>query len=100
MPKRVMTLGDVTIKRRVYQTVTLSKKVLQCERPYVLFGKAVRSARLDLGLTQQALADLLGYARPTITNIEIGRQRVLLDDVFRFAKVLKLKPITLFNAVI
>jgi transcriptional regulator with XRE-family HTH domain len=63
------------------------------------FGEAVRYARLALGLTQRELADRLGYARSSITNIEVGRQRVLLDDVFSFAKALEIKPEKLFDAV-
>lgn len=67
--------------------------------PYVLFGEAVRNARHELGLNQQELADKLGYSRGSIANIEVGRQRILLTDLFAFAKVLRLDPKVLFAAV-
>lgn len=71
----------------------------QCEQPYVLFGEAVRARRLQLHLTQQELSAALGYSRASIANIEIGRQRVLLSDVFDFATALKIRPRALFDAV-
>jgi len=30
--------------------------------------------------------------RPSLANIEVGRQRVMLHDIERFAKALKKKP--------
>ena len=96
--KRVMRPRSVAVTRRVWRTVTLTKQVLQCERPYVLFGEAVREARLALEMTQQQLADKIGHGRPSIANIETGRQRVFLDDVAKFARMLKLDPVALFKA--
>jgi DNA-binding XRE family transcriptional regulator len=97
--RRTKTARTVTKERRVYRVVRVTKQILQCERPYVLFGEAVRTGRLALGITQQELADRLGYARASIANIETGRQRVLLTDVFDFAKALKIKPQKIFEAV-
>lgn len=98
MSRRKMTKRTVETNRRVYRVVKVTKTVLQCERPYVLFGEAVRDARLGCGWTQQELADRLGYARASIANIETGRQRVLLTDVFDFAKALRLDVGKLFRA--
>lgn len=92
-----MTKKVVKGTRRVYTVVNVQRTVLQCERPYVLFGEAVAALRADIGMTQQMLADKLGYSRASIANIETGRQRVLLSDVFDFAKALKVKPALLFN---
>ena len=93
-PQRQMTKRKV-----VYRVVKVMREVVQCERPYVLFGEAIRDARLAHEWTQQQLADKTGYARASIANIELGRQRVLLTDVFVFAKALKMRPRALFNAV-
>jgi hypothetical protein len=38
-------------------------------------------------------------SRGSIANIETGRQRILLTDLFDFARVLRVKPIVFFNAV-
>jgi DNA-binding XRE family transcriptional regulator len=96
--RRQKTRVTVTRNRRVYRVVKITRDVLQCERPYVLFGEAVKNVRIDLGFTQQELADKLKVSRGSIANIETGRQRILLSDVFDFAKVLKVKPIALFVA--
>ena len=98
--KRAKVAKTVTRRKRVYRTVSVTKTVFQCERPYVLFGEAVCQARHDLGLTQQELADKLKYTRGSIANIETGRQRVLLSDVLDFAKALKMTPLDLFKLVI
>lgn len=96
--RRSTTKTVVSGTRRIYRTVKITKTIIQCERPYVLFGEAVATIRCDTGLTQQELANKLGYSRASIANIETGRQRVLLSDVFDFAKALKIKPRQLFDA--
>jgi transcriptional regulator with XRE-family HTH domain len=50
----------------------------ETDRFYVDFGRRVRAAREQQGLTQQALADTLGLTRSSVANIEAGRQRALL----------------------
>ena len=97
MSRRKMTKKTVNGSRRVYRVVKVQKTIIQCERPYVQFGIAVAALRSDAGLTQQMLADKLGYSRASIANIETGRQRVLLSDVFDFAKALRVKPALLFQ---
>jgi len=87
------------IKVITYKVVKFTKAVRQVERPYVLFGEAVKEARHERGWNQQELADKLGYSRGSIANIEVGRQRILLTDLFTFAKVLKLDPKAMFAAV-
>ena len=95
--KRKKTKVTVTTRQRVWRTIKVTRTILQCERPYVLFGEAVRNRRLKLLLTQQELADKLKISRGSIANIEVGRQRVLLGDIFVFAKALSTRPIYLFS---
>lgn len=87
------------IKVITYKVVKFTKAVRQVERPYVLFGEAVREARHERGWNQQMLADALKMSRGSIANIEVGRQRILLTDLFDFAKVLKLDAKKLFSQV-
>lgn len=98
-PRRKTTKIQITRNQRVYHVTKVTRTVLQCERPYVLFGEAVRSARASIGITQLELSKKMGMSRGSIANIEVGRQRILLSDVFDFAKALKLKPHVLFKAV-
>jgi DNA-binding XRE family transcriptional regulator len=97
--KRKKTKVIITARQRVWRVVKVTKTVLLCERPYVLFGEAVRQRRLERGFTQQELADKLKMSRASIANIEVGRQRVLLGDIFVFAKALSMTASRLFDAV-
>lgn len=73
--------------------------IVQCEPVYVSFGEIVKAKRLALGWTQSDLAEKIGLARASIANIEIGRQRVLLSDLFDFADALGVSPRTIFNSL-
>jgi|SRR5690606_25099643 len=52
------------------------------------FGRALRSVRKKMGLSQQELADRVGLSRPSIVNIELGRQGISLDQLYVFAGAL------------
>ncbi len=62
------------------------------EESYVLFGANVADVRLSFGMTQDEVAKLVGLSRTSIVNIENGNQRVLLQDVQRFAEALGCNP--------
>lgn len=48
-------------------------------------AERLRDAREAAGLSQGQVAKLLGYHRPTISEIEAGRRRVLADEAKLFA---------------
>jgi len=68
------------------------------DRLYPEFGKLVRGHRRRLGLTQDQLAERVGLSRTSITNIEQGRQKVLLHQVFTLADSLEVAPAALLPA--
>ena len=76
----------------------VKRKKPKIEACYVRFGSAVAHYRGHRKLTQLELAEKTGLSRPTIANIETGRQRLLLGDVFTFAKALGVNPMLLFQA--
>lgn len=97
--RRQMQRKTVTRRQRVIKYVTVTKDVVQCEPVYVSFGEVIKAHRLKRGWTQTDLADRVGLSRTSVTNIEIGRQRVLLSDLFAFARALDVTPKSLFNAL-
>ena len=67
----------------------MNKPIEAC---YIAFGVRVRMMREMLGLTQDELAKKMKISRPSLANIEVGRQRVLLGDVQRFADAIGVAP--------
>lgn len=58
------------------------------EACYVALGARIRMMREALGLSREELATRLTRGRPSLTNVEAGRERVLLHGVEEFAKAL------------
>ena len=65
---------------------------------YQQFGRQLRQARKAAGLSQADLAVALDLTRTSVTNIEKGRQQVLLHTFGRMLHVLKVTPIELLPA--
>lgn len=52
------------------------------------FGGWVKGARSDAGLSQQALADLIGRRQQTVTQIEQGARPATVSEVYRILTIL------------
>ncbi len=65
---------------------------------YAEVGRRVRTAREAADLTQEDLARRASLKRTTVTNIEKGRQGVLLHTLVELAAALEIKPIELVPA--
>jgi DNA-binding XRE family transcriptional regulator len=59
---------------------------------YIEVGKRIRSRRDELKIPQETLASDVGLTRTSITNIEKGRQKLLLHTFFDIARTLKTEP--------
>lgn len=57
----------------------------------ILFGQRVRERRLELGYTQEELANLSDLSRSYIGEIETGKRNILLRAQKKSPKYLKLK---------
>jgi transcriptional regulator with XRE-family HTH domain len=55
---------------------------------YAKLGDSIRRRREELRLTQAELGESLGLSRTSVTNIERGRQRLLIDQFQRVCKAL------------
>ena len=55
---------------------------------YKRLGATIKGQRRALGLTQQQLAKQLGISRASLANVETGRQRVLVHQLYELAEQL------------
>ncbi|PZQ96197.1 MAG: hypothetical protein DI533_17335 [Cereibacter sphaeroides] len=63
-------------------------------RLYKQLGKAIAKRREAIGLKQDEVAKAIGLARASLANIENGRQRILVHQLYLLVKALKLSSIT------
>lgn len=52
---------------------------------YEKLGRLVKAARINAGLTQEDLASIISVSRTSISNIEAGRQKILLHTLYEIA---------------
>ncbi len=65
---------------------------LDKDRDLVRLGAAVRARRLELGLSQEALADFAQIDRSHMGKIERGERNVTFLNILRIAKAIQRKP--------
>jgi len=59
---------------------------------YVYVGEAIRKRRQEVKLSQKSLAEAAGLKRASISNIERGRQKLLLHTFFQIVNELDTLP--------
>jgi transcriptional regulator with XRE-family HTH domain len=59
---------------------------------YKVIGAIIKQRRKRLGMKQDTLAKQLAISRGSLANIEIGRQSILVHQLYRFAVALELTP--------
>lgn len=62
-----------------------------------IFGANVRRYRQGAGLSQEAVAVLMGVDRAYVSGIERGRQNVTLLTIWQIAQALKVRPVDLLE---
>lgn len=58
---------------------------------YPLIGAIIRAKRREKDLPQDGLAKRMGLSRATLANMESGRQRILVHQLYLLADVLSCK---------
>jgi transcriptional regulator with XRE-family HTH domain len=58
----------------------------------VCFGKAVKLRRVEVDLSQEALADKATLARSFVSGIERGTTKASVESVWRLANALDCRP--------
>lgn len=77
-------------KRLAWQTFV--DNVEPMEQIYRELGRRVAGARQRADLTQERLAARVGLSRTSIVNLEAGRQRVPIHQLYRIAHALGRQP--------
>jgi transcriptional regulator with XRE-family HTH domain len=65
---------------------------MKVELVYRSIGAVLRSRRRQLNWSQEKLAQQVRLSRATLANIETGRQRILVHQLYTFASALGMKP--------
>lgn len=65
----------------------------------VAYGNAVRAIRQDKKISQEELGDLCGLHRTYISDIELGKRNVSLENIDKIAHALQVKKSELFIEV-
>lgn len=68
-------------------------------QPAIVFGKVIKNLRLERGLTQNNLADIINSERSHISDIERGIKSPSLAMVFRLSKALSISSGELIQTV-
>ena len=66
---------------------------------YHHIGFQLRRARMQRGITQDALASRASLTRTSVSNIEAGRQRLTIHALLQMAAALDVEPTTLLPDV-
>ena len=63
------------------------------------YGTAVRTIRQDKKISQEELADLCGLHKTYISDVELGKRNVSLENIDKIAHALQVKKSELFVEV-
>lgn len=72
---------------------------MMIEPIYRLIGAKIEQTRTMLGWTQEELSKKVHLTRGSVANIELGRQRILLHDVEKFASAFNMQPKVLLRGI-
>lgn len=64
-----------------------------------VLGQVIRSLRLEKKISQEKFADMCGLHRTYVSDIELGKRNVSLENIERMSDALKIKISELFRNV-
>ena len=65
-----------------------------------LFGQAIRGLRQEKNISQEAFADICGLHRTYISDVELGKRNVSLENIEKIANALDITLPKLFERVV
>ena len=66
----------------------------------ICFGKTIRQLRLEKSISQESFADMCGLHRTYISDIELGKRNVSLENIDRMSHALNITLPDLFERVV
>lgn len=63
------------------------------------YGQVVRKIRLEKGISQETLADLSGLHRTYMSDVELGKRNVSLENIDRIANALEVSISEIFRQI-
>lgn len=66
----------------------------------LLFGQAIRGLRQEKNISQEAFADMCGLHRTYISDVELGKRNVSLENIEKMANALDITLPKLFERVV
>ena len=72
---------------------------MKIEVSYRMLGLRLQMEREHRKITQDEIAKKTGLNRTSISNIEMGRQRIQLHDFLKFCKALNMTPQKLIKGI-
>lgn len=65
----------------------------------IKYGQVVRKIRLEKGFSQEMLADLSGLHRTYMSDVELGKRNVSLENIDRIANALGVSISEIFKQI-
>lgn len=75
----------------------MAKSYYKDEKFLKKFGANLKKRRMEKGISQEELANELGFSQPHIVKIELGRVNTSISHVAAFAKALGVSAADLFS---
>lgn len=69
------------------------------EELLIAYGKAIRSIRQSKKISQEELADICGLHRTYISDVELGKRNLSLENIGKIAHALNVKISDIFIEV-
>lgn len=63
------------------------------------FGKAIRKIRQEKSISQEELADMCGLHRTYISDVELGKRNISLENIYRITSALEVTLAQLFQLI-
>lgn len=70
----------------------INKTFTEESKIYLTVGSLIRNFRNQKGLTQEELAQKINMSRPTVVNIETGKQNIPIHILYNIAQALGTDP--------